>query len=215
MRTNKAILDPVAYFHFKHPPWAFSLTCYSSCDCGSGYSSEDVDDDDDGTKKRELTDEVDDERDNGSEKKDTREGKRKKTTNLGRTQAKQEKKTKREKSLESLQRGLREVAEKETESFLKLEDLGREMQYQLKMKERDNEMRKEERKHELAIFQLLAQASQPHQEQQRACSFPFGIWCAAPYQNAAGIHYVNYPGASSTSNTSGSYEEDNNGYLNL
>ena len=125
--------------------------------------------------------------------------------------------TKREKSLESLQRGLREVAEKETESFLKLEDLrhGREMQYLLKMKERDNERRKEERKYELAIFQLLAQASQPHQEQQRACSFPSGIWCAAPYQNAAGIHYVNYPGASSTSNTSGSYEEDNNGYSNL
>ena len=68
----------------------------------------------------------------------------KKTTNLGRTQAKQEKKRKLEKSLESLQRGLREVAEKETESFLKLEDLrhGREMQYQLKMKERDNERTK-------------------------------------------------------------------------
>ena len=78
LRTNKAILGPVAYFHFKHPPLAFSLTCYSSCDCGSGDSSEDVDDDDDGTKKRELTDEVDDERFNGSEKKDTREGKRKK-----------------------------------------------------------------------------------------------------------------------------------------
>ena len=141
----------------------------------------------------------------------------KKTTNLGRTQAKQEKKTKLEKSLESLQRGLREVAEKETESFLKLEDLrhGREMQYQLKMKERDNERRKEERKHELAMFQLLAQASQPHQEQQRACSFPSGIWYAAPYQNAAGIHYGNSPGASSTSNTSGSYEEDNNGYFLL
>ena len=47
-------------------------------EAGSGHSREDVDDDDDGTKKRKLTDEVDDERDNGSEKKDTREGKRKK-----------------------------------------------------------------------------------------------------------------------------------------
>ena len=44
-----------------------------------------------------------------------------KKTNLGRTQAKEEKKTKLEKSLESLQRGL--VAEKETARFLKLEDL--------------------------------------------------------------------------------------------
>ena len=73
----------------------------------------------------------------------------------------------------------------------------------VKMKERDNERRK------------LAQASQPHQEQQRACSFPSGIWYAAPYQNVTGIHYVNSPGAASTSNTSGSYEEDNNGYFNL
>ena len=140
-----------------------------------------------------------------------------KITNLGQTQAKKEKKTKLEKSLESLQRGLREVAEKETESFLKLEDLRhkREMQYQLKMKELDNERRREERKDELAIFQLIAQARQQHQKQQRACSFPSGISYAAPYQNAAGIYYVNSPGAASTSNTSGSYEEDINGYFNL
>ena len=44
-------------------------------------------------------------------------------TNLGRMQAKKEKKTKLEKSMESLQGGLRGVAEMETESFLKLEDL--------------------------------------------------------------------------------------------
>ena len=108
-------------------------------------------------------------------------------------QAKKEKKTKLEKSLESLQRGLREVADKKTESFLKLEDLRheREMQYQLKMKELDNEKRREERKHELAIFQLLAQSREPHQEQPRVCSFPSGVSYAAPYQNAAGIDYVN------------------------
>jgi len=138
-----------------------------------------------------------------------------KKTNLGRMQAKKEKKTKLEKSLESLQGGLRGVAEMETESFLKPEDLchKREMQYQFKMKELDNEKRREERKHEL--FQLLAQARQPHQEQQLACSFPFCISYAAPIPNAAGIHYVNSPGAASTSNTSGSYGEDNNGYFNL
>ena len=51
-------------------------------------------------------------------------------------QAKKEKKTKLEKSMESLQGGLRGVAEMETESFFKLEDLchKREMQYQFKMK---------------------------------------------------------------------------------
>ena len=75
-------------------------------------------------------------------------------------------------------------------------------------------MKGEERKHELAIFQLLAQARQPHQEQQRACSFPSGISYAALYQNAAGIHYVNSPDTACT-NTSDSYEEDNNGYFNL
>ena len=90
------------------------------------------------------------------------------------------------------------------------------MQYQLK-REVDKERRREERKRELAICQLLAQARhvQSHQEQQRACSFPSSISYAAPYQNAAVIHYVNSPDAASTSNTSGSYEEDNNGYFNL
>ena len=88
------------------------------------------------------------------------------------------------------------------------------MQYQLK-REVDKERRREERKRELAICQLLAQARQSHQEQQRACSFPSSISYAAPYQNAAVIHYVNSPDAASTSNTSGSYEEENNGYFNL
>ena len=80
-----------------------------------------------------------------------------KKTNLGRTQAKKEKKTKLEKSMESLQRDFREVAEMETESFLKLEDLRhkREMEYELKMKELDNERRREERKHEQFFNSLL------------------------------------------------------------
>ena len=65
------------------------------------------------------------------------------------------------------------------------------------------------------VFQLLAEARQPHQEHQREYRFSSGIPYAAPYQNAAGIHYVNSPGAASTSTTSGSYEEDNSGYFNL
>lgn len=70
-----------------------------------------------------------------------------------------EKKTKLEKSMEVLSRSFRQAAEIEAEGFVKMEEMRnkREIDYQLKMKELDNERRREERKHELAIFQLLAQ----------------------------------------------------------
>ena len=70
-----------------------------------------------------------------------------------------EKKTKLEKSLELLNKGFKEVAEKEAERFIKLEEMRhkQDLEYQLKIRELENQRRREERQHELAIFQLLAQ----------------------------------------------------------
>lgn len=58
-----------------------------------------------------------------------------KKTHPGQTQSKKEKMTTLEKSLKSRQRGFREVAQMETESFLKLEEFHhkREIEYQFKM----------------------------------------------------------------------------------
>ena len=54
----------------------------------------------------------------------------------------------------------------------------REMDYPIKMKELDNERRQEERKHELAVFLLLAQSRVPQQQhgQQQEFGFPQGSW---------------------------------------
>ena len=73
-----------------------------------------------------------------------------------------EKKTKLEKSLEILNKGFKDVAEKETDRFIKLEEMRhkQDLEYQLKFRELENQRRREERQHELAIFQLLSQSPQ-------------------------------------------------------
>lgn len=73
-----------------------------------------------------------------------------------------EKKTKLEKSLEILNKGFKEVAEKEAERYIKLEEMRhkQDLEYQLKLREMENERRREERQHELAIFQILTQQTQ-------------------------------------------------------
>ena len=73
-----------------------------------------------------------------------------------------EKKTKLEKSLELLSKGFKEVAEKESDRFMKLEEIRhkQDLEYQLKIRELEKQRRREERQHELAIFQLLAQKPQ-------------------------------------------------------
>ena len=125
-----------------------------------------------------------------------------------------EKKTKLEKSMEVLSRSFRQAAEMEAEGFVKMEEMRhkREIDYQLKMKELDNERRREERKHELAIFQLLAQTRIP-QQQQREFGFPTSAFYGNPYQGASGIPYGHSP--SSTSNTNSSYEEEGKEYFAL
>ena len=74
-----------------------------------------------------------------------------------------EKKTKLEKSLEMLNKGFKEVAEKETERYVKLEEMRhkQDLEYQIKIRELEMERRREERQHELAIFQVLTQQPQP------------------------------------------------------
>ena len=131
--------------------------------------------------------------------------------------SKKQKKAKLEKSLEVLNEGFRQVAEKETEGFLRLEELRhrREMDYQLKMKELDNEQRREARKHELAIFQLLAQARVPQQQHghQREFGFPQGTW--NPYQVTSRLHFGSSSRGDSTSTASSSYEDENTDYYQL
>lgn len=131
--------------------------------------------------------------------------------------SKKQKKTKLEKSLEVLTEGFRQVTEKETEGFLRLEELRhkREMDYQIKMKELDNERRREERKHELAIFQLLAQARVPQQQhgQQREFGFPQGSW--NHHQGTSGLHFGTSSRGDSNSTASSSYEDENTDYYQL
>jgi hypothetical protein len=97
-----------------------------------------------------------------------------------------EKKNKLEKSLEVLNKGFKEVAEKETERFLKLEEMRhkRDLEYQLKIRELENQRRREERQHELAIFQLLAQ--QPQQSRYT----PSGVHFANPFQGFQDRNYT-------------------------
>ena len=118
-----------------------------------------------------------------------------------------EKKTKLKKSMEVLSRSFRQAAEREAEGFVKMKEMRhkREIDYQLKMKELDNERRREERKCELAIFQFLAQTWIP-QQQQREFGFPTSAFYGNPYQGASGIPYGHSP--SRTSNTNSSYEEE-------
>lgn len=131
--------------------------------------------------------------------------------------SKKQRKTKLEKSLEVLTEGFRQVTEKETEGFLRLEELRhqREMDYQIKMKELENERRREERKHELAIFQLLAQSRLPQQqhEQQRDFGFPQGSW--NPYRGTSGLHFGTSSRGDSNSTASSSYEDGNTDYYQL
>ena len=101
-----------------------------------------------------------------------------------------EKKTKLEKSFELLNKGFKEVAEKETERFIKLEEIRhkQDLEYQLKIRELENQRRREERQHELAIFQLLAQ--QPQQPRYTPSSMPTSsMHFASPFQ---GFHDRNY-----------------------
>ena len=120
--------------------------------------------------------------------------------------SKKQKKTKLGKSLEVL-----------TEGFLRLEELRhkREMDYQIKMKELDNERRREERKHELAIFHLLPQARVPQQQhgQQREFGFPQGSW--NHYQGTSGLHFGTSSRGDSNSTASSSYEDENSDYYQL
>ena len=72
--------------------------------------------------------------------------------------------------------------------------------------------REKSQKHELAIFQLLAQTRIP-QQQQREFGFPTSAFYGNSYQGASGIPYGHSP--SSTSNTNSSYEEEGKEYFAL
>ena len=64
------------------------------------------------------------------------------------------KKTKLEKSIEVLSNGFRAAAEKETEMMVKLEQM---RQHEIRLKELENERRREERQHELLLLNVLSQ----------------------------------------------------------
>ena len=119
-----------------------------------------------------------------------------------------EKKTKLEKSLEILNKGFKDVAEKETDRFIKLEEMchKQDLEYQLKLRELENQRRREERQHELAIFQLLSQP--PQQARYTHPSIPF----ASPFQ---GFQDRNFAADSMSVSGSSISDGDNTYYQQL
>ncbi len=119
-----------------------------------------------------------------------------------------EKKTKLEKSLEILNKGFKDVAEKETDRFIKLEEMRhkQDLEYQLKLRELENQRRREERQHELAIFQLLSQP--PQQARYTHPSIPF----ASPFQ---GFQDRNFAADSMSVSGSSISDGDNTYYQQL
>ena len=107
-----------------------------------------------------------------------------------------DKKTKLEKSLELLNKGFKEVAVKETQRFIKLEEMHhqQDLEYQLRIRELENQ-RREERQHELTIFQLLAQ--RPQQSRYTPSSVPTSsIHFASPFQGFHAADNISVSGSS-------------------
>ena len=122
--------------------------------------------------------------------------------------AKSVKKTKLEKSMEILSRGFREASEKETEMLFKIEKMRSKqlMDNEIRLRQLDNERRKEERQHEIQMLSMMAQMKSQQPLYQRGLNYqPSSLYDCTIAQ--VGGPYAHSQGSSTTTDGDNTYYE--------